>query len=77
MVGISARRRETKASGEPETTAIRGPSVMKKVDLFGILESISACGYLGIAPSFFAPKTLIKKTVLESGRDANRSKKII
>jgi hypothetical protein len=40
MVGVSARRRETEASGEPETTARRGPSVMKKVDLFGVLETI-------------------------------------
>ena len=48
---------------------------MLKVDLFEVLETISAYGYLGIAPSFFGPKTLIKKTVLESGRDANRSNK--
>ena len=43
---------------------------MQKVDLFGVLEPISACGYFGIAQGFLGPKALIKKTVLESRKDA-------
>ena len=77
MVGISARRREAEASGEPETTSKGACLAMLKVDLFGVLETILGGRYLGIAPSFLSPKTLINKTALESERDANRSKKII
>jgi hypothetical protein len=48
---------------------------MQKVDLFGVLETISG-GWTPYAPDISSSKTPNKKVSLESERDSNISKKI-